>query len=443
MNVTESRGYHLTAPASITVPVEAVQVVQHRVGKELHFTTEELAGLNARIASNLTAIYGLSDEVLGRLFAELRTHADALFATAEAVSLLDVLQSLAHVWRSVPDTMTLVKPSWVPPSDRGGVSAAPRICIEQGRNPVLEMRFRRPTVGNDVVLGGPASRIRIITGPNCSGKSTHLRTAALLTIMAHVGCPIPARSAELEPVEAVFARIGTDDDLLGHASSFLVEMRETASLLRAGLHRSLIVIDELGRSTCASDGAAVAWAVLEALVPSSAVCLFVTHMHELTALARLYPASVAVETTLMQGESAHHWQPTFRLGAPSGDLAATGYGIRLASRLGFPAELLQAAWAYRSELDSQQQQQPASLRLLEATEAIRSLAQEPGADARSEELLHHLAQACSASDDEAPPARPATKRPRDADRCDGSASVVDGRAPSVPPPRSGWVDGFV
>ena len=140
---------------------------------------------------------------------------------------------------------------------------------------------------NDTFLG-PMCRFRIITGKNTAGKSTYLRQTCLITIMAHMGSYVPAEFCTTKPFRQLFTRIGTGDDLEANASTFTVEMKEMAYILEHATDDSLVIIDELGRGTSNTDGAALAWAITEQLVHKEAYVLFATHFHELTELSQIY-----------------------------------------------------------------------------------------------------------------------------------------------------------
>ncbi|MBV8195269.1 MAG: DNA mismatch repair protein MutS, partial [Candidatus Dormibacteraeota bacterium] len=202
-------------------------------------------------------------------------HAAALAGAARAAALLDALQSLAHV---------AAEQGWVRPD----VDDSEVIDIEQGRHPLVERslgpgRF----VANDCTLDA-AERILIITGPNMAGKSTYLRQVAIAVILAHVGSFIPAQRARIGVCDRVFTRIGAQDDLSAGMSTFMLEMAETAAILRQATARSLVVLDEIGRGTSTYDGLSIAQAVVENLHDSPQLgcrTLFATHYHELTSLA--------------------------------------------------------------------------------------------------------------------------------------------------------------
>jgi DNA mismatch repair protein MutS len=159
--------------------------------------------------------------------------------------------------------------------------------IREGRHPVVETALDSERfVPNDLVLDRDARMVAVLTGPNMAGKSTYIRQAALITLLAQAGSFVPATSARIGACDRIFTRIGAEDDLAGGRSTFMVEMAETANICHHATRRSLVVLDEVGRGTSTFDGVAIAWAVTEYLAQVTGCrTLFATHYHELTALA--------------------------------------------------------------------------------------------------------------------------------------------------------------
>jgi len=218
-----------------------------------------------------------------RLFLELRERAaqdgEALRTLARAVARVDVLCGLARLAR---------ERGWVRPE----VDDGDLIDIRDGRHPVLDAllpagRF----VPNDVLLDRDAARLLLVTGPNMAGKSTYIRQVALLVLLAQMGSFVPATSAHVGVVDRLFTRLGSADDLAAGASTFMVEMTETAAILNQATSRSLVLLDEVGRGTSTWDGLSLAWAICEYLYEAvGARTLFATHYHELVDLADEFPA---------------------------------------------------------------------------------------------------------------------------------------------------------
>jgi DNA mismatch repair protein MutS len=240
------------------------------------FTTPELKDYERKVLDAEDKILTLEKE----LFAEVRkfaaAHAQRIRATAAAVAEIDVTAALAQVAAE----NRYVRPTF---SDNG------EMRILAGRHPVIE-RLEQQEAGrfipNDLYLNSDTDLIAIITGPNMGGKSTYLRQAALIAILAQMGSFVPADSATLPLTDRIFTRIGASDNLARGRSTFMVEMTETAVILNTATPRSFIVLDEIGRGTATYDGLALAWAVVEHIhARTRAKTLFATHYHELTELA--------------------------------------------------------------------------------------------------------------------------------------------------------------
>jgi DNA mismatch repair protein MutS len=174
------------------------------------------------------------------------------------------------------------------------MTAGSRLEIRDGRHPVVEALLPAGTgfVPNDLLIGADDFQIMVLTGPNMAGKSTYLRQAALIVVMAQAGSMVPASAAEIAVVDRIFTRIGAADNLAAGESTFLVEMMEVANILRHATPRSLVILDEVGRGTSTYDGLSLAWALTEYLHETPAVAaktLFATHYHELNRMAQQYP----------------------------------------------------------------------------------------------------------------------------------------------------------
>ena len=268
-----------------------------------------------------------SKELEKTLFDELRdrtaAHMEALQGTARAMAELDALISLA----TAADERGWTRPE---------LMEEPVLDIREGRHPVLERILADRFVPNDTAVPGDA-RILLITGPNMAGKSTYLRQTALLVLMSHVGSFVPAASARIGLADRIFARVGAADDLTRNASTFMVEMSETANILNHATERSLLILDEIGRGTSTFDGVSIAWAVVEHLHNrTKARTLFATHYHELTDLARALKGVRNLHVSVREwGESVLFLHkilegPTDR-----------SYGIHVARLAGLPREVIE------------------------------------------------------------------------------------------------------
>jgi DNA mismatch repair protein MutS len=242
------------------------------------FTTPALKELERKILTAETALKELELQIFTKLLRDLQSHAATILETARAVGEFDAIMSLAKVARHR---------GYVRPKINTGL----RIRVRDGRHPVLEAGMRTGEfVPNDLDAEPDTRQILLITGPNMAGKSTYLRQVALIAIMAQIGSFVPAAEATIGLIDRVLTRIGARDELRRGESTFMVEMSETARLLKGLSERSLLLLDEVGRGTSTFDGLAIAWAVAEYLHDQTrAKVLFATHFHELTDLARERP----------------------------------------------------------------------------------------------------------------------------------------------------------
>ena len=265
-------GYYIEVTNSFLDKVPyRYQRKQTLVGAE-RFITDELKELETRILTAGDEAAALENKIVEELKAMTLAKLVELQRTARALAALDVLQSFAAV---------AVRGNYVRPVIGKKVKA---IDIKEGRHPVVETLMEHGAyVPNDTLLDGDENRTIILTGPNMAGKSTYMRQVALITLMAHIGCFVPAKSAEITLTDRIFTRIGASDDLSGGQSTFMVEMIEVATILNYATSSSLLVLDEIGRGTSTYDGLSIAWAVLEYITSEiRAKTLFATHFHELT-----------------------------------------------------------------------------------------------------------------------------------------------------------------
>lgn len=255
------------------------------------FVNEALKEIERRVFRAEREIEERETRLYGDLVERTLSRSSALQEASRSLAKLDVLRTLAEVARD----NAYVRPKM----DRSRV-----FDVKGARHPVVEKALGTlPFTPNDIVLDpDDASRgcIAILTGPNMAGKSTYLRTAALVALMAHMGSFVPAQSARIGVLDRIFTRIGAKDELVRGRSTFMVEMVETANILRHATSRSLVILDEIGRGTSTYDGMSIAWAVVEFLnlhVEGRTKALFATHYHELTGLSLPYllNLSMAVE----------------------------------------------------------------------------------------------------------------------------------------------------
>ncbi|HSW49257.1 MAG TPA: DNA mismatch repair protein MutS [Bryobacteraceae bacterium] len=293
------------------------------------FTTPELKELEQKILEAEEKILDLERTIFGELRLFAASHAERIRATAAAVAELDVTAALAQVAAESRYT----RPRF---SDSGEMK------IAAGRHPVVEKLTEREAVRfipNDLFMDTATSRIALITGPNMGGKSTYLRQAALIAILAQMGSFVPAESAILPIIDRVFTRIGASDNLARGRSTFMVEMTETAAILNTATPRSLIVLDEIGRGTATYDGLALAWSVIEHIHErAGAKTLFATHYHELTELADQLEGVRNLHVSVKESGD----QIVFLRKVQPGS-ADRSYGIEVARLAGLPAGVIERA----------------------------------------------------------------------------------------------------
>jgi DNA mismatch repair protein MutS len=306
------------------------------------FTTPELKEYEAKILDAQEKIV----EIERRMFAELRTsiagEAKRIRQTALALAEVDVLAGLAHV--------AALRNYCRPKLDESG-----DLEILGGRHPVIEeqeLGGGERFVPNDLYLNSPSHSILVLTGPNMGGKSTYLRQAALIVILAQMGSFVPARSARLGLVDRVFTRIGASDNLARGRSTFMVEMTETAAILHTATPRSLILLDEVGRGTSTYDGLAIAWAAIEYLhARTRAKTLFATHYFELTELADQLSGVKNYHVSVKETGGGIAFLRKVEPGA-----ADRSYGIEVAKLAGLPNEVIDRAREVLAEHESAERQ---------------------------------------------------------------------------------------
>ena len=220
---------------------------------------------------------------------------------------------------------------------RPTLSESTGIHIEAGRHPVVEQVSDTPFVPNDVTLN-PDRHMLIITGPNMGGKSTYMRQTALIALLAHCGSFVPADAAEIGPLDRIFTRIGSSDDLAGGRSTFMVEMTETANILHNATQQSLILMDEIGRGTSTFDGLSLAWASAEHLAKGRALTLFATHYFEMTALPEHAEGVANIHLTATEHGDSIVFMHRIEAGP-----ASQSYGLQVAQLAGVPSHVIKRA----------------------------------------------------------------------------------------------------
>jgi len=311
-------GYAIEVTKAYVGNVPSDYVRKQTLANGERYVTPELKELELAISTAQSRQSRLEEKLYGELLARIAARIDDLCSLAQCAAERGYVRPL--------------------------VDDRPRLEIRDGRHPVMEAVLRTNFVPNDLALDDRSHRFILLTGPNMGGKSTYLRQAGLLVIMAQIGSFVPAKSMTFGAVDRIFTRIGAGDDLASGQSTFYMEMAEAANILRRATRRSLLLIDEVGRGTGTIDGLAIAQAICEFLLgleQEAPMALFATHFHELCALAGHWPLVAnyhitAVENTSRGGAPvfSHRVQP----GASS-----RSFGIEVAKMAGLPPEVIDRA----------------------------------------------------------------------------------------------------
>ncbi len=297
----------------------------------LRFTTAELSALETRILNAGAEALEIEARHFAALVAAVTAEAGRIAAAARALAEADLNAALAEI---------AAAESWVRPEMEAGLA----FRIEGGRHPVVERALRRagtgPFVANDCDLtAGQTPAIWLLTGPNMGGKSTFLRQNALIALLAQAGSFVPATTARIGLVSALYSRVGAADDLARGRSTFMVEMVETAAILNQADASALVILDEIGRGTATWDGLSIAWAVVEHLHGANRCrALFATHYHELTALAAKLPGLRNATVRVKEWEGEVVFLHEVRAGA-----ADRSYGVQVARLAGLPPAVIARA----------------------------------------------------------------------------------------------------
>jgi DNA mismatch repair protein MSH4 len=284
----------------------------------------EIIQQNQQIEDSHTEIIMMSDTVIRQLTDDIRTEISSLYRTSDGLAILDMLASFAHVAAS----QDYVRPTF------GNTTA-----IKSGRHPIREKIYVERFIPNDVFANND-SRFQIVTGCNMSGKSTYIRSIALLSIMAQVGSFVPAQFACFPMRSQLFARIALDDSNEANVSTFAMEMREAAFIVNNVTENSLIIIDELGRGTSTTDGLAIAIAIAEALIESRAHVWFTTHFHE---LAHVLAERSGVVNLYLEVDLTEQDRMTMLFKVSNGFVKEDHYGLALARVMTLPSEIMDVA----------------------------------------------------------------------------------------------------
>ncbi|MBD5642019.1 MAG: DNA mismatch repair protein MutS [Desulfovibrio sp.] len=343
-------GYYYEAPrSSLKNGLPDRFVRRQSLANAERFSTEELKQLEEDILAAEERRSELENELYGHVAEHVAAQKSAILQVADMLAQLDYWQNLAEVGRRENWTM--------PELDDSG-----EIHIIEGRHPVVESIIGAANfVPNDFHMDAER-RLCLITGPNMAGKSTVLRQIAIICLLAQMGSPVPAEQARLGIVDRLFSRVGASDNLAQGQSTFMVEMMETARILRQATRRSLIILDEIGRGTSTYDGMAIAWAVAEDLASRcqrQLRTLFATHYHELTALENQIAGVFTMNITVGSYDNREILFLHRLVPGP----ADKSYGVEVARMAGIPYPVVQRARAILAALEQTKTQAPALIGL--------------------------------------------------------------------------------
>ena len=356
-------GYYIEVPRSQVARIPEHYQRRQTLANAERYVTDELKVYEEKVLGAEEKLVEREYELFMKIRQQVAVEGPRIQGSATALAQLDVLLGLAKVAHE----RNYVLPELDESSD---------LIIVDGRHPVVEtMSLAERFVPNDVRMNLADEQILIITGPNMAGKSTYMRQVALLTLMAHMGSAIPAKSARIGLVDRIFTRVGASDNLARGLSTFMVEMTETAHILHHATERSLLVLDEIGRGTSTFDGISIAWAVAEYLhdhAPVAAKTLFATHYHELTDLALTRPRVKNFNVAVREWND----QVIFLRRIVAGP-ASHSYGIQVGRLAGLPIPIIERAKEILRNLESGEFEDEGAPRLAKSRKGGQKLAISP------------------------------------------------------------------
>ena len=345
-------GYYIEVGKGQSVAGLPVEYMRRQTLKNAErYITPELKEFEDQILSAKSKALAREKELYEALLDKLAESLPALLVCASGLAELDVLNNFAERASSLEYSRPVLR-------------GRPGIEIGGGRHPVVEQVSEQEFVSNDLFMDDER-RMLMITGPNMGGKSTYMRQTALIALLALCGSCVPAAEAVVGPIDRIFTRIGSADDLAGGRSTFMVEMIETAAILHNASRESLVLMDEIGRGTSTFDGLSLAWAAAVHIAGEvGAFTLFATHYFELTALAEQFPGIVNVHL-----DAAEHESGIVLLHSVKPGPASRSYGLQVAQLAGIPAAVIEQARGKLRQLEAERHQ-PSSVAGQSALESV-------------------------------------------------------------------------
>jgi DNA mismatch repair protein MSH4 len=328
-----ARQYYICIPTGNPEPLPDTFINVYRKKNRMECQTLDLVKLNQKITDAHNEVISMSDQTVQGLLHDVCAEVAGLFRISEAIAMLDMLAAFAQLATS----HDYIRPE-----------LTPTLVIKAGRHPIRERIHSSKFIPNDA-CATPQTRFQIITGCNMSGKSTYIRSLALMTVMAQIGCFVPAQYASFPIVHQLFARVATSDDLDANVSTFAAEMREMAFILRHVQPRAMVLVDELGRGTSTTDGLAIAVALAEALLASNALVWFATHFHDLTRI--LSERCGVINLHLAADITPYANKMTMLYQIAEGPIPDRRYGLELAKLVDLPSAVLEVARTVSESMD--------------------------------------------------------------------------------------------
>ncbi|KAH1323884.1 hypothetical protein KXX38_007353 [Aspergillus fumigatus] len=328
-----ARQYYISVSASEVKTLSGIFINIYRRKNRIECQTLDLVKLNQKIMDAHNEVINMSDQTIQSLINDVCSEISVLFKVSEAIAMLDMLAAFAEL----ATCNEYIRPE-----------LTDVLAIKSGRHPIREKIHTKKFIPNDA-YATQQSRFQIITGSNMSGKSTYIRSLALMTIMAQIGCFVPAEYASFPVMHQLFARVSTSDDLEANVSTFAAEMREMAFILRNIEPRSIVIVDELGRGTSTTDGLAIAIAIAEALIESHALVWFVTHFRDLALI--LAERNGVVSLHLAAEISPDISQMVMLYKIAEGPDTTQFYGLAVAKLVDLPPGVLERAQTVSEKLN--------------------------------------------------------------------------------------------